>query len=272
MRSGRSRNGRLRTCSGDAGSDVGAGGSPSWHRYRQTAAARAHAASLATLRLCSFLMPLVVGCGHGRMVPAAADGPSSESRKPALGAQDGVWITAYAEDWHAAPNNLSDWVTPIRVRLANHSGTAIRVLYQDFALIGQRGRAYQPLPVVPLDRGDGPTPGGRGLEPAFQTVGFFVAPRYRDVYPSLHPWSAPLPRDESFYEHQLGRWSRGLPTQEMKAMALPEGVLLEEGEVAGFLYFENATAAEKQLLFVADIAEGRRAAPLVSIKIPFRVE
>src|SRR6185312_3992245 len=100
---------------------------------------------------------------------------------------------------------------------------------------------------------------------------FFVAPKLHDSYPSLDPWSAPLPRDDDFYARQYGRWDKDLPTRPMRRMALPEGVLADGGEISGFLYFENATRREKRVTFQADLGAPPQGDEITQIEIPFVV-
>lgn len=179
---------------------------------------------------------------------------------------DGVRIAAAGDDWSGRPVDLGRQMTPVKVRIINHSGRPLRVLYEDLMLDGGRGHRYRPLPVVPIDHDARAT-----LEPTFGAEKFFVGPRYHDVYPSLPPWERQLPRDEAFYQNQYGRWPGALPTPEMKRMALPEGVLADGGQITGFVYFEDATA-ERHITFRAELAADDDGQTLASIEIPFQVE
>jgi hypothetical protein len=222
---------------------------------------------------CVTLLALVLGslsCGHGRMLPAPEAERVPGAPASAVAEEGGLRISASGDDWQGRPKDLPRRLTPVKVRIANHSGRPVRILYQDFELAGAKGRVYRPLPVVPLDHASDGEP-EVVLQPMFGAANFFVGPRYRDVYPSLPAWSRPLPRDSDFYERQFGRWAKNLPTEEMQRMALPEGVLEDGGRIAGFIYFEEATGRERHLVLRANLepeAEGETAA----IEIPFRVE
>lgn len=53
------------------------------------------------------------------------------------------------------------------------------------------------------------------------------------------PYGYALDRDLDYYNTYYARWRKPLPTQEMVARALPEGVLQPGGKASGFLYFER---------------------------------
>lgn len=207
------------------------------------------------------------GCAPGQLLPAKSAQAIPDVPGAAAAEDRGVRVAAEANDWTAAPADLPERLTPIKVRLVNHSGGPIEVLYQDFALVGARGRRYAPLPPAPMGPGAAAPP----VHPVYSSENFFVAPRLHDVYPSLEPWSAPLARDDDFYPRQLQRWQPDLPTRPMRRMALPEGVLENGGEISGFLYFENATRKEKRVTFRAEIDQPPQGDQLTELEIPFVV-
>jgi hypothetical protein len=215
------------------------------------------------------LVPLA--CGHDRMLPASTTRVIPDAPGFAVVEQDGVRLAASGDDWTARPADLPDRLTPVRVRIVNHSGCALQILYSRFALAGARGRLYRPLPPVLLFH-ERPVDSAGTVRPFFASANFFVRQAYRDVYPSLPPWPTRLPSEDRFYEHQYKLWGRNLPTPEVQRMGLPEGVLDNGGQISGFLFFENATGRERKLLFKADLEEGQGDRTVTSISIPFRVE
>jgi hypothetical protein len=88
----------------------------------------------------------------------------------------------------------------------------------------------------------------------------------------LPPWPNRLRSDDVFYARQFDRWGDELPTRELQRLALPEGVLASGGEIAGFLYFENATGRESKLALRADLRDEEGRETVASLSIPFRVE
>lgn len=212
-----------------------------------------------------------LACGHDRMLPANTARVIPDAPGFAVVEKDGVRVAASGDDWTARPADLPDRLTPVRVRIINHSGRSLQILYDRFTLAGARGRVYRPLPPVPLFH-DRPLDSAGTVRPFFASDSFFVRPAHRDVYPSLPPWPTRLPGDDRLYERQYKLWGQGLPTPEVQRMGLPEGVLSDGGQISGFLFFENATGRESKLLFKADLGEGKGSPLVTSIAIPFRVE
>jgi hypothetical protein len=234
--------------------------------------ARSLTSSLAFATGASIFLSLALGCGlagcaEGRLLPAKSAHAIPDAPGAAAADDSGIRVSAEANDWSAAPADLAQRLTPIKVRLVNHSGQPIEVLYQQFALVGAHGHRYQPLPPAPIGEGARPP----AVHPVYSAQNFFVAPRLHDVYPSLDPWSAPLPRDDDFYARQYQLWDHDLPSRPMRRMALPEGVLADGGEISGFLYFENATRKEKKVTFHAEIDQPPQGDELTELEIPFVV-
>jgi hypothetical protein len=161
-------------------------------------------------------------------------------------------------------------MTPVKVRIVNRSGRPVRILYESFALEGASGRTFSPLPPVPLEAEQHPdvTP----VRPVFTNSGFFVAAAYRALFPALDPWPERLPRDDAKAEELYRQWDDGLPTREMRRMALLEGVLDAGGQASGFLYFERRAHREKRLLFQAELVDARDGDGISFVKIPFHID
>ena len=208
------------------------------------------------------------GCGHGHLVPA----PSATMVPGAPGAAfqivDGVRCSADAAAWEGRPGEVPSFVLPVKVRIVNASGTPIRLLDQDFALVGSSGRKYQPIPVLSSD----PDPAASSVYPIYASSKFYVSARYHDVYQSLEAWPEPLGRNDSFYERQYRRWGGDRPQREVVRMALPEGVLADGGTISGFLYFESPLGHESRVTFEADFENSAGADTVAAMKIPFRTE
>ena len=210
---------------------------------------------------------LVVSCGQGRMLPAASAHGIPGAPEAASQEKGGVRISADGDDWQARPNDLPARLTPVKVRIVNHSGADAVIEYERFELVGAHGHVYRAIPLLPAE-GEG----AEAIRPVYAASKFFVAPRYHGAYPSLDPWSHPLARDDAGFDDRYKLWDRDLPTRAMRRMGLPEGVLTDGGEISGFLYFENATRHEKRLTFRADIDDEQTGAELADISIPVRVD
>jgi hypothetical protein len=218
----------------------------------------------------SILSLSAVSCAQGRMLPAASAHTIPGAPEAAADEVQGVRVSAEGDDWNAAPVDLCARVTPVKVRIVNHSGAPARIEYQQFSLVGGHGHVYRAIPIVPLDHRP-PIDGVGTIEPIYAASNFFVAPRYHDIYPTLAAWPHPFERDDAFSDGKQQRWEDGLPTRAMRRMGLPEGVLADGGEISGFLYFEDATTHESRLTFRARIDDEQQGDRLAEINIPFRV-
>ncbi|HSN54992.1 MAG TPA: hypothetical protein VLT32_09980 [Candidatus Sulfomarinibacteraceae bacterium] len=145
---------------------------------------------------------------------------------------------------------IENAVTPLKVEITNASAVPLSVEYSNFMLVGAAGE-YEAMPVFPYDVVHGEpelkpgfeAPAGQELE----AVGFQVAPYYAPLYPELEVAPALL-LDRDYYGHFLTAWEgTGLPSEDMQRLALPEGILLPEGTVTGFLYFEPVAELEDKV-------------------------
>lgn len=211
------------------------------------------------------------GCGHGRVLPAATAQTIIGAPTSAVTTQNGVRLAISSDVWRGDPEDLGEYLTPMKVRITNNSGKPVRILYQDFAFRGKSGRLYRVRPVVPIDHDRSQT-ADAPIKPVYTATNFFVAPRLRDVYRCCEAWPQPLPRDESLYAKQYHSWKDELPTREMKRESLPEGVLADGGVITGFLYFDDVARREKGATFEAHLEDGEGGAEVADLTIPFRVE
>jgi hypothetical protein len=214
------------------------------------------------------------GCGHPRLVPADAAHLIPGAPEAAVAVAGGVSLVASLSDAATLANDLPDDVTPIKIRVVNHGSLPVSILYERFTLRGRDGRRYRVVPAIPLEHasllaGMGP------IRPLFATSNFEVASRYHDIYPQLDAWPTPLARtqaaDASMDDDARARWSGRAPSRELCRMELPEGVLGPEGELTGYLYFENPTHAERALTLDAELVSGRDGGAVASLEIPLQV-
>jgi hypothetical protein len=217
------------------------------------------------------ILAIAVGaCGHGTLVPASSAQVVPNAPTAAFSEVEGVRCSANVGAWRGRDDEIPGFVVPVKVRIKNGSGRPIRVLYEDFVLTGKKGRSYRPIPVLPMDadaRKRIPK-----LNPIYPPSKFFVAPGFHDVYPKLDPWSALLQRDEELHERLFRRWGKRAPTLDVLRMALPEGVLDDDGMLTGYLFFESPLERESRVTFEATFEGGDGGNTVASIEIPFRVE
>ena len=167
---------------------------------------------------------LLAGCAGRVEVPVA--GPSVNA--------GGVEVSAVANAWRGWPSELGRIVTPIRVRLANQGGDAVRVDVTKFALaLPEGGRLAAMLPAdvqaVVVEPPPAALPqAGLALGPTRERSGPGWALNEPGPDPRLDPTQEP---DRT--------WQ--LPSADMLDQALPEGVLAPGQAVSGFVYFQRAS-------------------------------
>ena len=181
----------------------------------------------------------------------------------------GVRLSARGDAWDGTPASLGARVTPLAVRIENHSGGPIELLYDRFALVAADGREFHPLPLLPLSGRPG---SAAPLQPAYQPAGFFIAPSFAPAYTRLPAWRSHLARDESLYRLDYRKWSDGLPSPDVLSKGLPEGVLEDGGAISGFLYFDREARDHHDLTFQADLTAGDWERRVALIEIPFRIQ
>ena len=219
-------------------------------------------------------LAVLPACAHAPSLSAAGPGgPQAIAATPspnvAVMNAGGVRLYARADAWDGAPANLGATVTPLAVRIENHSGGPIELLYDRFALVAEDGREFHPLPLLPLTGRSG---AAAPVQPAYQPAGFFIAPKFAPAYGGLPAWRSQLARDESLYRFDYRKWGDGLPSPDLLVKGLPEGVLEDGGAISGFLYFEREAAGHHDLTFQADLTAGDWQRRVALIEIPFRIQ
>ena len=110
-------------------------------------------------------------------------------------------------------------------------------------------------------------------DPRFHHHGFYVAPYYRKVYPSVHSYARPFAHDPHYHAHYYSYWRTvDLPTTRMRELALPEGVVEPGGSVSGWMYFERVDPDDRSATFRMDLVDAESAREIGMITIPFAVE
>ncbi len=205
------------------------------------------------------VLPLLCLLGSGCLMPSLIpSGSSVESgtRLMAFGELAGVQLWADAS-WKGDPYQLSEYVTPLSITLVNKSGHTLRLAYEDFELLGSTGTHYAALPPFAMagrSAVDTAPPGysfvdyhpavpvGRPSAPPFMprihVRRYSVAPYYSPFYVGLPLWSS-WGWNAGYYNQYRSGWPTALPTQDMLQHALPEGALDDDGQVNGFVYFQN---------------------------------
>lgn len=217
---------------------------------------------------------LIAGClPEARLQPLPGGKSPAGDTSIAVTEAHGVRLIADGDGWDGYPKNLERRLTPVEVRLENHSGRALRVRYEHFDVEGATRFHYAAIPPLSLDENsDGSEPiCTASAWPRDYRWGWYG--RGWEARPYRPWWSTPLydPYYDPFFSPQHMRCEQPLPSKDMLEQALPEGTLENGGSVAGFLYFQNVSEREKQVTLQAQLVDARTGEPFGSLSIPFQV-
>lgn len=205
--------------------------------------------------------------------------PAPEAREvvagPGLGAAEevaGIRTEARVQAWGWSPRRLDRELTPVLVKIRNQSERPLRVRYSDFVLEDPEGQRYAALPPYDID-----AKVSERIRPAYAYSSFHVAPHighyYSPYYFGHHHPGAFGHYRPYFGTHYSSLQRVQLPTNDMLARALPEGVIDPDGNVAGFLYFEEVEEpAQGRVMFRFSLVEADTKEQFGEIEIPFQLE
>lgn len=230
-----------------------------------------------SLALTLTLALFAAGCASGGAnldpAPSANEAPAAE--EAVVRNVNGVEMTVQAGAW-AGEEGVTQDVTPLQVTLNNGSSDSVAVRYRNFSLIAPDGQRYAALPPFSVQGTVDMRETEPVADPGFTYDGFGVAPSYGGYYSGgvgvydTYGYSA---YDTGYYGTYADYWDNvQLPTREMIARALPEGVVEPGGRVQGFLYFEKVDGdAVPRVRFRADLQDAGGGRTFGEISIPFTV-
>lgn len=184
----------------------------------------------------------------------------------------GVRVHVVADSWSGVPSALGR-IEPLLVTIENNGDVPLRLRYDQFAVIGPGGERKSALPPFEIR-------GTALVDPAFTpgsypfaVNGFWVAPHLSPYYPGFRTVSGPFAYDPWYYSTYYPTFARvSLPTTDMLAKALPEGVLEPGGRVTGFLYVEDEPESGDRATFAADLVNAVTAQPFARVNIPIEID
>jgi hypothetical protein len=235
--------------------------------------------SLRSALLPAFLVAAVAfaGCSAPgtELAPAPAANEAASMTEAAIDRVEGVRMVVQSQAWPGMAEVKRE-ITPLRVVIENNSQIPVRLRYDEFTLVGPQGQRYAALPPYGVEGSveeptlvDGYAP---VTAPTFEYRNFRVAPYYASAYPTISPYADPFYYDPYYYDRYATAWqSIELPTEEMVAEVLPEGVLDPGGRVEGFLYFQRVDADLPRVRFRADLVSANDSDVFGEISIPFVV-
>lgn len=214
------------------------------------------------------LLVAVCGCAHNPELEPAASVPDVPGRgEGAAVSVESVVVEARAQAWQGQPIDLEEEVTPLWVRIENRSDRPLRVRYEDFWLQAPDGATYAALPPYNVEGEVVSSVDDADRFPA----GFSVAPHASAWYPGLTPYTGPFYYDPMYYDRYA--WSNvrrvELPTRDMLANGLPEGVVQPGTTIDGFLYFQDVPASVSGVTFLFELVDANSQQVFGRVQIPF---
>ncbi|RPI56815.1 MAG: hypothetical protein EHM55_04050 [Acidobacteria bacterium] len=192
-----------------------------------------------------------------------------EPEERAMATVAGVHVTITADAWTGLPPDIGD-IEPLLVTIENNSPVPIRIRYDQFAAVGPMGDRMRALPPFEIRGTEWVSPYYFPGAYPFAADRFWVAP-YLGGYYGFRPWGSFL-YDPWYYSAYYPSWRVGLPTQDMLAQALPEGVVEPGGKIAGFLYIEDNPKDGEHSRFVYEVVNAETNERLGQVDVPIEID
>lgn len=227
------------------------------------------------------LAGVIAGCIPETQLQPRPDARSLAGEPSAAVAEaQGVRLIADGAAWKGHPSNLERRLTPVEVRLENHSGRTLSIRATSFDLLGESRFQYAALEPLKMKDADEAQPRCvAAYTPGYWRLnaGWAWGPHrgWRHGSPWRTPWW-PNPYYDPFYDPFYGpapyvRCDEPLPTKDMMQRALPEGTLENGGTISGFLYFQGVGERERQVTLQARLVDATTGEPFGQLSIPFQV-
>ncbi len=187
------------------------------------------------------------GCAT-KIIPVAVPGGLINERRGSLTiSKGGIAVTAEAEALYRTPYNLENYFTPFRVVIRNETGRQIRISYDDFILLDEKGNqynVYSPEKMAEIVKSDPdyavrppitvlPVYANQSTLSPFSTNGIYTAMPYYDQ--ARGHWSYPY----DFYRRDSRFMSGETLMQDIFLTALPVGRIIDGAQVFGNVYFRT---------------------------------
>ncbi len=226
--------------------------------------------STATLPCALAVVLCLASCARGpELRPAAAAERVGGHDTIATAEGSGVRVVIDTDAWRRAPPDLGP-ILPIRISFVNGSGHALRLRYDEFALVRRDGKRLTALPPLSVHDTEGESTVVTTYDPTFAWRGaFYVASPYEPYYKrEASAWQGPFNVDPYYYRTHYAEWPAHLPSTDMVQEGLPEGVLGQGATLTGFLYFRDETEQDQYVIFRTQLVDARTATTFGDVDIP----
>ncbi len=226
---------------------------------------------------------IAVGCAStgSNLEPAVPTTETPSMEDAVVTSVQNVMVTVQADTWPADPGITTE-VTPLQVMIENNSNMPVVLAYSNFAIITPEGEYHAAIPPFEISGKVDELELAQEyatFEPAFAYEGFGLAPLYDPLYDIglYEPYGF---YDYAYYTSYYDYWAEiddynePLPTGQMIAHALPEGVIMPGGMVKGFLYFQKLDTEDAELKwvrFTAELTNANTGQVFGEISIPYNV-
>lgn len=193
--------------------------------------------SKASMMIAALVCVVCAACAsQPQLRPAEEAERAPDEPDVVVASAEGVELQVHLEAWRWTPEDLPDMLTPVRVRIENSSERRLLLRYDGFELVTPEGMSYAALP--PFDITGEATE--RSGSYRYGVSGFHIAPHLRHYHPHFGVAGYPFLYHDHYYRGYYPVYRRyELPTRDMLARALPEGVLDPQGRITGFVYFAD---------------------------------
>jgi hypothetical protein len=208
--------------------------------------------------LCLWIAP---GCSR---TPVLVPDPALSLRdtaKVGVNMVKGVYVAVSGDHWKG-DERVREHVTLLKVMISNNHGALIKIAYGLFSLRDTSGILYSALPPYALEGSI------QEYRSQYTCSGFYVAPHYSPFYPHMREYLDPFYYDPLYYGHYYNCWREtDLPTPEMLNKALPDGVLENNANASGFLYFQKIGEADRYN-FIMELVDAETGKKFGTVCIP----
>lgn len=219
---------------------------------------------------------LLVACQSSPSLEPTAETPNAEMGPDAAKATaEGITLWVEGSAW-PGDSQVKEEVTPLKVQIQNQSDRPLRLRYEDFVLVSAKGDEFAALPPFEIE-GSIQEPRAVSYSRApyqtrFYHDRFYAAPHYSSIYSSMSPYPYRYRYDGTHYGTHYDYWKDiDLPTERMREVALPEGVIDPGGSVRGHLYFEKVSTGIEHVTLEVQLVNEKNGQRFGSIKVPLRV-
>ncbi len=210
--------------------------------------------------------------------PAAQSLPGSPLT--ALAEVGGVRVLATGEALKAQDSQASDQLTPIEIKVENHSGRPLWISHEDFSLDGDAGASYGAIAATRENERLGKTRlSSLAPDARYQRMNVYVPvtaacdqQKLGDAPYLAYSYAGPTPSVglQPYIPDAYGSVCQSKTPQTL-ADALPEGTLPDGATTSGTVYFQGLAKRESTVRLNVSLVDSSNRQPIGKVTIPLAV-